>query len=319
MASPYDHQIAAMRAMLRAVHTPQFEAAIAAVTRQQEALAGKTLADLVSPHYERWVADVSRYAAPKLLLDYSNLFPDYSAIHKQALESLAPALRQIEELQRAQFAEVIATARRAYESALPPNWPSGAALPAGLEALLLDEGLALAWVPPADAVAQIFAAATPAERRAVIGRRWRGIGRACIAELDQVAHRSLTEHAGFGIEAAETLLAGSPAPSQALSSNLLDSILWAHFSSDDRRTITGQKVRLDISEYPLRVAIVLGGIWGAHSQFFPERNERIPRKYTRHGSVHGVSRRQYSRVNAVLALMHVTALLRVLEHDMLEP
>lgn len=54
---------------------------------------------------------------------------------------------------------------------------------------------------------------------------------------------------------------------------------------------------------------MLGGIWGAHGEFWPDKGDKIPRSYSRHGSVHGVSRRQYSRINAVLALMHVVSLL----------
>ena len=73
--------------------------------------------------------------------------------------------------------------------------------------------------------------------------------------------------------------------------------------------------RLTIEDLPARSAVVLGGIWGAFGQFWPENGEQIPRNFSRHASAHGVSRRQYSRINALLALMHVTAPLKLLSVD----
>lgn len=317
MAFREDPNIEAMRRMMRMVQTPRFQSVLSDIAKQQRALVAKSIAEVVTPSYQRWLKDV-RLVAPSLKLDYATLFPSYARMEPLAWKAVLPALTQIQEVQRKQFAEAIAAARRAYDASLPPNWPTGHNLPTDLEALLLDEGLALAWVPPEDVVVQLFAAASASERRAIIGRRWRGIGRACIEELNQISHPVLRGHGHFAREAADTLMNGSAAASQALSANLLDSILRVEFSGSDRKTITCQKTRLEIGDYQLRVAIVLGGIWGAHGQFFPERGDQIPRLYSRHGSAHGVSRRQYSRVNAVLALMHVVALLRVMERDMVD-
>lgn len=254
---------------------------------------------------------------PSLELDYSALFPDFAAISKRAIEALRPRLDFIHRLQRDQFAVIIAAARKGVFSSLPPNWRDDTiTIPKDLEQLLLDEGLPLAWVPPTAVLARIFAAGTPQERRRVIGRSWKRIGEACGVELDRVHALRLKGHVKFARNAARSLLDGSSETSQALSANLLDSILRAEFSDGDRKTITGHKSRLDIEDYPLRVAIVLGAIWGAHGQYWPEKGEKVPREFSRHGSAHGVSSRQYSRINAVLALMHVTALLRLLDTDL---
>lgn len=121
----------------------------------------------------------------------------------------------------------------------------------------------------------------------------------------------------FALDAARTLLGGSPRPAQALSANLLDTILRQSFDSKDRQSITGRKNRLDIDDYPLRVAIALGGIWGSYGEFWTSNGDKIPREYSRHGSAHGVSRRQYSRINSLTALMHVVSLLKLLETDLL--
>lgn len=261
--------------------------------------------------------DLARLNVPALRLDYQSLFPNLAAIHADALKSLLPSITLVQDLQREQFAGIIAKARAAMLARLPPNWRGDeVSVPGNLEQLLLDEGLPLAWVPPRAVVVKIFAAKTPAERRRIIGDRWKSITKACLQELQAIEHAGLAEPVEFAIEAAESLLEGRAKSSQALAANLLDSILRAEFSDDDRRTITGQSVRLSIDDYPLRVAIVFGGIWGSYGQYWPQRGDRIPRNYSRHGSAHGVSRRQYSRVNAGLALMHVVALLKVMEADL---
>jgi hypothetical protein len=307
---------AAQRAV-RVALTPQVQTALQVFEQQQRDLVKKVTAGLIAPSYQRWLTDVNRFPVPALKLDYAALFPAFDEIPRSAFEAVRPAMTAIHDAQRAQFADIIEAARRAIESALPPNWPVDF-LPSNLEELLLDEGLALAWIPPEDIVVLLFAAQGPQERRTIIGRRWKRIAHACVEELSQIDLPSLHKHVVFARRSAEALLTGSHEASQALSANLLDSILRAEFSAQDRKTITGQHTRLEIDEYPLRVAIVLGGIWGAHGEFWPNRGDKIPRGYSRHGSAHGVSRRQYSRINSVLALMHVTALLRVMEHDLVE-
>jgi hypothetical protein len=269
--------------------------------------------------------DLSKYLAqsvtiPNLRLDYPSLFPDFAAVHKAAIGQILPSAALIQDLQRNQFADIIRQAKRALEARLPPNWRSDKiSVPADLEAMLLDEGLALAWVPPAHIVARLFRAKTAQERRRVIGAAWRPITQACIQELEGIENSEVGEHVEFALDAGRTLLVGQHRAAQALSASLLDTILRANFDNKDRVTITGQKTRMDIDQYPLRVAIVLGGIWGAFGEFWASKGDKVPRKFSRHGSVHGVSRRQYSRINSVLALMHVVSLLRLLEHDLAKP
>jgi hypothetical protein len=175
----------------------------------------------------------------------------------------------------------------------------------------------LAWVPPHDVIVRLFNANSAAERRRILGRRWQSITRACIVELEAMSGESkLAEYAEFALEAAQSLLDGKSKSAQALSANLLDTILRQSFDGTDRHSITGRGQRFDIESYPLRVAIVLGGIWGCRGEFWSNRGDKIPRGYSRHGSAHGVSRRQYSRINSLLALMHVVSLLRLLQTDL---
>jgi hypothetical protein len=255
--------------------------------------------------------NASQLYVPTLKIDYSTLFPGFSTE-----KLLKPAFDAIHAIQREQFAGLLDGIQVALDRFLPPNWRGVEGRKfKDLETMLLDEGLPLAWVPPPAVLARIFAASTPAERRRVIGRSWKTIACACDEQLDSISASELKGHAKLGKQAVASLLDGNSPASQALSANLLDSVLHAHFNKKDRRTITGQKTRLDFKSYPVRVAIVLGGIWGAYGEYWPEKGDKIPRSFSRHASAHGASARQYSRINAVLALMHVTALLKMLEQD----
>lgn len=254
---------------------------------------------------------------PSLQLDYKLLFPNFAALQKNVITQALPSIQLIQGLQRNQFADIIANVRRAIDSSLPPNWRGDEVhIPSDLESMLLDEGLALAWVPPEAVVVKLFDAGSPGMRRRIIGSHWRGITKACEAQLESIADPALTEHVRFATKAARALHGGNHEAAQALSANLLDTILRQNFDKSDRRTVTDRKKRLDIDDYPLRVAIVLGGIWGAFGEFWTHKGDKIPREFSRHGSAHGVSRRQYSRVNSVVALMHVVSLLKLLENDL---
>lgn len=152
------------------------------------------------------------------------------------------------------------------------HWHDGGlTIPKDLETLLLDEGLALAWVPPPATVKKLFEATSAQERRRILGARWRTITGACIREMEGIESTPLTEYVEFALSAARTLLNNDPRPAQALSANLLDTILRQNFDDTARKTITGQQTRMDIDDYPLRVAIVLGGIWGSFGEFWAEQ------------------------------------------------
>jgi hypothetical protein len=172
-------------------------------------------------------------------------------------------------------------------------------------------------VRTSDILGRLFVADTSQQRRRIIGSSWKRIIEAARTELDQVTAPRLKQHIHFARRAADAVLAGNHPEGQALAANLLDTIMRCEFSSSDRQSITDQKNRLDIEDYPVRLALVLGGIWGAHGEYWPDKGEQIPRRFSRHASAHGVSKRQYSRINATISLMHLTALLRVIQQDML--
>lgn len=173
----------------------------------------KSITSSLLPAFETTLIDgqalkaLSGIDVPALKLDYSSLFPAFEGIQVSVLAHLLPSIRLIQDLQRDQFASIIKSARAAVAATLPPNWRGeDVSIPKNLETLLLDEGLPLAWVPPQEVIVKLFAAVTPAERRKILGARWKAVTRACLEELQKVSHAELIEHAEFAIEAAETLI-----------------------------------------------------------------------------------------------------------------
>lgn len=281
----------------------------------------RALGDLFTPMHEKLVRDLARRPAievsvPALKLDYQALFPDFANVEAEVLRQLQPSIEAIQQVQRRQFAGVIARARRALIESLPPNWPHGdeVTIPENLEALLLDEGLPLAWVPPNATLLKVFEASSPGERRKALGSRWRSVAQACVAELGAIDDDELAEFVGFALEAAESLLDGKSSSSQALSANLLDSIprdVQHQGQTGDHRTEEAPRHRRLPATRRHRAWRHLG---------LPRRvlARKVPNQFSRHGSAHAVSRRQYSRINALIALMHVVALLKVIEIDFTE-
>lgn len=225
----------------------------------------------------------------------------YDAL-KPGLEAVASGILQIAKL----LPDLLAT--------LPPNIRAlGSAM--DLERLIdlaTDEGLQFAYVPPTAVISKVLAAPDAAARRQVIRNNGRLILRSCENELALVQRADLTHHVAFAQRSASALRAGHRDASQALSANLLDTVL-ADQLGPLKKLVTNQKSKPDVDEFSVRAAIALSGIWSAHGQYFPEKGDRVPRAYSRHGTVHGVSKRQFTAVNATLALMHVVALLRLLD------
>lgn len=179
--------------------TPRLQEALVALSQSASAQlpAIQLIARQFSDEYAALFADLAQVTVPKgelfnitlppLKLDYQSLFPDLDNLSTQLLDQLEPAFRAIREMQRAQFARAFASLAKLGVSIWPPNW-RGVGVPAEeiLGGMLLDEGLCLAWLPPAAILGRLFTAGTPQQRRRIIGGSWRRIALAARDELEQV-------------------------------------------------------------------------------------------------------------------------------------
>lgn len=202
--------------------------------------------------------------------------------------------------------------------AQPPNWWK-VAMPKDLAvalALAVDEGLPLAWVPRPTTLDAILDATTPGERRRVLARRWRSMVTDCETELLAIAGGGWSRYVEFALKSVAGLRDGHHELSQSMSVSLIDTLLKKKFKDRGAKRLMNQNNRpAKIDRLQVRSAIVYGGIWGVHGHYAPDDDKLIPRTLSRHASAHGVSRRQYSRVNSVIALGHVTGLLRLLDSE----
>ncbi|NKY25529.1 hypothetical protein [Nocardia gamkensis] len=264
---------------------------------------------------------------PALSIDYSRLFGPTQNLQNLVLRhqvdtASLDAFKRIYEEQRRQFESILdlSSFQKIVDSYFPPNW-RGAKFDdtLDLELLILDEGLALGWVPDADLLQKLFDASTRQERRRLLGRHWKSILKSCRSNLVSVDDSELTSYRDFALKAIDSLEAGFTEGGQALAANLLDTMLRETLDGTDRRLVTHQGNRLDLNSLPFRASIVFGGIWGSFTEFWASRGDEVPRAYSRHASAHAVGRRQYSRINAVIAIMHVTAYIKLLESGDLNP
>ncbi|MFE9427716.1 hypothetical protein ACFYNO_32655 [Kitasatospora sp. NPDC006697] len=243
---------------------------------------------------------------------------ELASVHDTVRRSLDPFFQNY----KAQWQSIFETLAEMVRRAFPANLREAEATLAELEPLLLDEGIPLMWVPRAATVSALLDAPDAGTRRRIIGQRWRGIITDCEAVLDNVTHPDLRDDRGFARDVASALKAGHTNAAQALAANLLDSILQHHLDDALRVQLTkndfktkGVKFKMD--DHLFMTACTFAPVWYAHAKYFPKNNDRIPRTFGRHPSVHGVSRTQYSRINAVYALMLVTSVIKYLDGELL--
>ncbi|MFC8897880.1 hypothetical protein [Streptomyces cinereoruber] len=190
-----------------------------------------------------------------------------------------------------------------------------------LEKLLIDEGVPLMWVPGPKAVEALLDAPDAATRRRIIGRRWKGIVNDCEAVLASIDHPRLAEPCEFAHNCVDALRDGHTNPAQALAANLLDTLMRKHFDSASRAKLTKNEfkkkgVKFNLDDYKIRVALTFAPVWYAHAEYWPKNGDPIPGTFGRHPSAHGVSRTQYKRINAVMALMLVTSVLKFFDLEL---
>ncbi|WP_205327094.1 hypothetical protein [Glycomyces sp. YM15] len=258
--------------------------------------------------------------------------PDLTWINRGIADTLAEATKQTETWER------INTSVRALQAVIAPQWdgffasldlwrkklwPENWANVNNLsielvETICLDEGIPLMWVPRPDTVQALVDAPDGAARRRIIGQRYRGIIADCSAILDGLEHQSLHQARQFAYDAIRALREGHTAAAQALAANLIDTLLTQHLHPTDRKKIKENKFhqsgeRLDLDDYQFHAGLTFAPVWCAYMHYFPDRGDTVPHRFARHASAHTVSTRQYSKVNAVFALMVVASVLKFVD------
>lgn len=272
-----------------------------------------TIEGLSTPAFSNLAKTMTEALEPTI----SSAFLDATKGHASLLQDI---VKPFNDMWAEQFSELTKNLGKIVEWSHPPNWRGDKTLllPDNLEVLLLDEGLPLAWVPSRNVLDKVFAANTASKRRKVLYSNRRGILNSCLLELNSLKKEELREYKSFALEAAGSIKIGHWRSSQALSTNIIDSIIRRLFDSESRAKLTSHRngQRINWKEYPLREALVFGGIWGSYAEYWPNGvSQNIPRRYTRHATAHAVSKEQYTKINSLIAIMHVTAFLKLLEEE----
>lgn len=231
--------------------------------------------------------------------------------------------------------EAFERSERAFRASLPPNWHSpDIEFPSieELEELQLTQGMPLAWVPPNRVLNALLNLQTADERNRLIEEESATILDACLDELEQLSEDLTSEWRKSAREAALSMQAEYWLAGQALAAIALDTATdefvrssyanaTHHYDRQRKPTPPGSSPTsfptwTDI-DYP-RALLVMYGIWGAFKQFWVNRGDLVPAQFSRHGTVHSMSSRQYTMANALVALMHLVALLCLLEEMIAE-
>ncbi|OLT39527.1 hypothetical protein BJF86_08355 [Serinicoccus sp. CNJ-927] len=178
-----------------------------------------------------------------------------------------------------------------------------------------SEGIPLYLVPRAAIGVRLVQASSRAGRRQVLSDRFDAIVQDCTAVIDGSDDPMLATAVHFVRDGLGALRGGHYASAQAIFTLVLDTLIMEFYPDrDQRRKITNRKrgskqVPDLIDEMGLREAYVWLPIWNAHEQFWKDKGDSVPYTFSRHASVHGASRRQYSKRNCVQVLMLATSLI----------
>ena len=183
--------------------------------------------------------------------------------------------------------------------------------------ILLEEGIPLSRVPRHSIAKALLQAPSASHRRAILGRRWSAIADDCEELLLGCVAPAIEEDRDFALNAVAALQDGHSAASQALSGNLLDSMLTKHFRSERVVLVPSRKVQTPsgYDAFVLDKFWALAPVWAVYKRFFPDKGDPVPRHFARHATAHAVSRSQFSRRNAVQAVMVATSLIGYLDRS----
>jgi hypothetical protein len=188
-----------------------------------------------------------------------------------------------------------------------------------VRAVVILDGIALYGVPRTSIARSLLRADTAAKRRAILGKKRREISADCRAVVGGVTSERFLPYARMLAVSLDALDSGQFAASQALTSNVLDALIferwgkrrqkdWSKFLPDSNGK------RADGVELAFHDYLATAPLKQAFQHFDRADKQSTPRDtYSRHATAHTVSGWQYSRRNAVQAAMGAASLLLFLE------
>jgi hypothetical protein len=177
------------------------------------------------------------------------------------------------------------------------------------------DGIPLYGVPGKSVILELVEAGSRVSRRKILVKYQKSIFEDCKTVLNKISSEYALEKKFFILAGLNALENGHVEAAQALFTNILDTVhqnFWG-LKKQSRTAISnhaeGDELPQLIKNMDFLDILVFAPIWNSHMKFFGHAGEEPPAEYSRHASVHGVSRRQYKLENYIQALMLVTSLL----------
>lgn len=182
-----------------------------------------------------------------------------------------------------------------------------------VEKVVMLDGIALHGVPRREIAEQFIRADGSAARREILGRRWKAISADCRAAVESCDSTSpaVAPYLPFAAAALDALDADNPKAAQAMATLVLDTVVNGYFGQQ-RYALTPNNTTTTnaaYQEFTLRKFIAIAPLWQAYQRYKTSEGDPIPTTFSRHATVHGVSAKQFTRRNAVQAVLFVSSLL----------
>lgn len=202
---------------------------------------------------------------------------------------------------------------------LPSNWRRVGIEPDDLEdevRAILEEGIPLAWVPSARVIELLLEAPDASRRRRIISNNHKGILSGCEQLVGRLPQQRALLYGDMIRKAIKALRDGHVEAAQSLATNVLDTLVTQH-SKDALEAAPGvvtnvtsytkfrnRSWRLTLAVHP--VTTIMNGRYTVDDR---------PAGYRRNATAHAITRHQYNRINAVLAVMNATSVLTCFVRD----
>jgi hypothetical protein len=200
-------------------------------------------------------------------------------------------------------------------AALPPNWNPDEFTFRGLQAVAIEDGIPIAWVPHADVVTNLMRAPDRAARLRVLLSSEGSILRDCRSVLREIQSAGLADRKMLAAKVVRAYAAGHREAAQTLAVVVSESLITefvaggapkgAYRIAKDQARMKGAAA---IRE--LRRGIALAPIERFYTEWYPSSGQPAPAGLSRHVTIHQATLDHFSRSNALLAVMLMTSLLR---------
>lgn len=238
-----------------------------------------------------------------------------------ALEAAQAAGRALEAAQTAlgRLPELGKTVEQGLRRAYPPNWDVDGVRLRSIRPIVAEDGIPIVWIPRGRIVTELMAANNRDERLQILSSHEAEIISDCAACLEECSAPELADAVALAKRAVAAYGSGLFEPGQALAVVIAENIITDHVAGGPGRGSYEKAKRVaefsgSIMLAELRRAAAIAPIVRFYTEWYKSSGQPPPSELSRHVSIHEPNLQQYTRSNAVLAMMLAVSLLREVTH-----